>query len=152
MTSHDDTSDQQIDLYIKSVPVDLTHAKVDISICCDDEAAKMNVTEEKRENIEEFINCKRPYDDGDDDYFLADISDNYDINNVTNNNSNNKCNYKIKNKNNHNSGNNNNKIKCNYNSGHSKNENNNSTKKKEKITFFSMVYSLFQLKHGIKMI
>ena len=150
MTSHD-TSDQQIDLYIKSVPVDLTHAEVDVSICCDDEAAKMNVTEEKRENIEEFINCRRPYDDGDDDYFLADISDNYDINNVTNNNSNNKCNYKIKNKSNYNSGNNN-KIKCNYNSGHSKNENNNSTKKKEKITFFSMVYSLFQLKHGVKMI
>ena len=151
MTSHDDTSDLQIDLYIKSVPVDLTHAEVDISICCDDEAAKMNVTEEKRENIEEFINCKRPYDDGGDDYFLADISDNYDINNVTNNNSNNKCNYKIKNKSNYNSGNNN-KIKCNYNSGHSKNENNNNTKKKEKITFFSMVYSLFQLKHGVKMI
>jgi hypothetical protein len=150
MTSHD-TSDQQIDLYIKSVPVDLTHAEVDVSICCDDEAAKMNVTEEKRENIEEFINCRRPYDDGDDDYFLADISDNYDINNVTNNNRNNKCNYKIKNKSNYNSGNNN-KIKCNYNSGHSKNENNNSTKKKEKITFFSMVYSLFQLKHGVKMI
>lgn len=150
MTSHD-TSDQQIDLYIKSVPVDLTHAEVDVSICCDDEAAKMNVTEEKRENIEEFINCRRPYDDGDDDYFLADISDNYDINNVTNNNSNNKCNYKIKNKSNYNSGNNN-KIKCNYNSGHSKNENNNSTKKKEKITFYSMVYSLFQLKHGVKMI
>ena len=150
MTSHDDTSDQQIDLYIKSVPVDLTHTEV----CCDDEAAKMNVTgnEEKRENMEEFINCKRPYDDGDDDYFLADISDNYDINNVTNNNNNNKCNYKIKHKNNYNSGNNNNKIKCNNNSGNSKNENNNNTKKKEKITFFSMVYSLFQLKHGIKMI
>ena len=40
MTSHDDTSDLQIDLYIKSVPVDLTHAEVNISICCDDEAAK----------------------------------------------------------------------------------------------------------------
>lgn len=136
MTSH--SSDQQIKLYIKSAPVDLTHTEVNISICCDDEAAKMNVTErneEKRDNMEEFINCKRPYDDSDDDYFLADISDNYDINYVTKNNNNNKCNYKINNS-----------------SGNSKIKNNNNTKKKEKITFFSMVCSLFQLKRGIKMI
>jgi hypothetical protein len=62
MTSHDDSSDQQIKLYVESVP-DTTHAKVDICLCCDDEAAKMNVkekNEEKRDNMEAFINFKRP--------------------------------------------------------------------------------------------
>jgi hypothetical protein len=146
MTSHDDSSDQQTKLYIESVSIVTTHTEVDVCLCCDDEAAKMNVKERNEErsgNMEAFIKYKRPYDDSDDGYFLADIPDNNDINYIKKNNNNYKFNYKI----NQNNSNNKKDNDKNYND----NVNSNNTKKKEKNTFVSMVCSLLQLKHGIKM-
>lgn len=165
----DESYDQQIKSNKRRVPEDkrndsiifqysITHIEVDI--CCDDKAVVMNGKEMNEQKIDAtvaFINCKRPYDDIEDEYFLADIPDNYDIiyYEFTKNNNNHKkndikkINHNKVNKNNDdgNSKNNNNNYN---NNGHSKNKNNgnnNNTKKKKKNTFVSMVYSLLQLKH-----
>ena len=164
----DESYDQQIKSYKRTVPEDkrndsiifqysITHIEVDIR--CDDKAAVMNGKEMNDEKIDAtvaFINYKRPYDDSEDEYFLADIPDNHDIiyYEFTKNNNNHKkndikkINHNIVNKYNYDG---NSKINDNGNSKN-KNNGNNNTKKKKKNTFVTMVYSLLQLKHRIKMI
>jgi len=139
MTFRDDSSDQQINSYIKIVSGDNRY--------CDDKATEMNDkerNEEKRDAMEAFIKFKVTYDDSNDDYFLADIPDNYDTNcstrNYNNHYNNNKNQNKVNNKNNQNDGNIENKNK----------NNGNNTKKKK--TFVTMMCSLLQLKYRVKMI
>lgn len=137
MTLPDDSSDQQINSYIKIVSGD--------NICCDDKDAEMNDkerNEEKRDAMVAFIKFKVTYDDSNDDYFLADIPDNYDINfstrNYNNHYNNNKNQNKVNNKNNQNDGN-------------SENKNNGDNNTKKKKTFVTMMCSLLQLKYRVKM-
>lgn len=164
----DECYDQQIKSYKRTVPEDkrndsiifqysITHIEVDI--CCDDKAAVMNGKEMNDEKIGAtvaFINYKRPHDDSKDEYFLADIPDNHDIiyyEFTKNNNTHKKNDIKKIHHNKVNKNNDNDNSKNNDN-GNSKNKNNgnNNTKKKKKNTFVTMVYSLLQLKHRIKMI
>ena len=128
----DESYDQQIKSYKKSVTGDqrndsfifqysITHIEFDI--CCDDNAIVMNDkerNEEKTDTMISSINYKRPYDDSDDVYFLADIPDNNDI-----------IYYEFtRNNNKHN----NNNYNDNNNNGNSKNKNDcdSNTKKKKK--------------------
>lgn len=145
----DESYDQQIKSYKKSASGDkrndsiifqysITHIEVDI--CCDDKATVINVkerNEEKTDAMVSSINYKRPYDDSDDEYFLADIPDSYDIN------------YYEFTRNNHNHNHN----KTNNNNGNREHEiNGNNSSKKKKSTIVNMVWSLLQLKYRIKMI
>jgi len=144
----DESYDQQIKSYKKSVTGDkrndsfifqysITH--IEVGICCDDKTTVINFKErdeEKTDAMVSSINYKRPYDDSDDEYFLADIPDSYDINYYEFTRNNNNHNH---NKTNNNTGNNN---------GNSKHEiHGNKSSKKKKSTIVNMVWSLLQLKY-----